>query len=59
MEELKGLDVATATKKVSEKGDVYRILREDDPIIFATADIRVDRVNLFVKDGKVVGSSRG
>lgn len=59
MEKLEGLDVATATKKVTEKGDFVRVIREDDQVMFATGDIRKDRVNLFVKDGKVVGASRG
>lgn len=59
MNKLENLDIATATKIATNEGNVVRVIKEDDQTIFATADIREDRVNLFVRDGKVVASSRG
>jgi hypothetical protein len=57
---LENLDVVSATQIVQENNLKARIIKLDDPMsVVATADIREDRVNLLVKDGKVVGTSRG
>ena len=54
------LDVATARKQVEQEGYKPRIIDLDNPVnVVATADIREDRINLLVKGGKVVGTSRG
>jgi len=54
------LDVATARQNAERDGLKVRVIDIDNSLnSFATADIREDRVNLLVKDGKVVGTTRG
>lgn len=52
--------VAKASEQVKQEGLTPRVISLDEKVeIFATADIREDRVNLFVKNGVVVETSRG
>ena len=53
------LDVNMAKANVEKEGLKARVIDMDSPNMVTTADIRDDRVNLIVKDGKVVGTSRG
>ncbi len=56
---LVGRPVAEARRLVESQGYQYRILIEDGRSGFATADMRLDRVNVEVAAGKVVRADIG
>lgn len=58
-EEIIGLDVSTAVDMIEEAGCKHRIEHEDGQSFMLTMDVRMDRINLSVKNGIVVSSRRG
>jgi hypothetical protein len=58
-EEIIGLDVHTAVDMLEEAGLTYRIEHEDGQSYMLTMDVRMDRINLSIKNGMVIGSRRG
>lgn len=53
-EMLVGMDETEAETKVKEEKMIYRIMKKDDQDFMGSMDVREDRVNLEVVDGKVV-----
>ncbi len=54
-----GKTEAEAARLAEDRGLVIRVMARDGEALFGTTDYRTDRVNLTIKDGVVVGTSRG
>lgn len=50
-----GMDKSQAVQFIKESGFSARIIREDGESFIVTKDYRLDRMNLEIKDGKVLG----
>lgn len=54
-----GMEKHKALVLIKESGFRPRILREDGQSFIGTQDFRLDRINLFIEDGKVLGARCG
>jgi hypothetical protein len=54
-----GLDEVSATIAAEEMGWIVRIIERDGEAFMHTEDHRTDRLNLHIKDGKVIGAEVG
>jgi hypothetical protein len=54
VESLIGMDESEAKGKIAEKDLCCRIRQRDGEDFIGTADFRTDRINFWVKDGKVI-----
>ena len=58
-QKLVGLTEEAAVRKIKEAGFRARIRERDGEHFLGTCDLRSDRVNLYIKDGKVASASIG
>ncbi len=56
---LVGLEQSEAESKITTENMVCRVVAQDDKTFTRTMDYRTDRVNLAIKDGKVVEAKIG
>lgn len=54
-----GLSENVAIEKIRRAGLKSRITEKDGQLYICTRDLRSDRVNLIIKDGKVISSNIG
>jgi hypothetical protein len=54
-----GMEKEKALVLIKESGFRPRILREDGQSFIGAQDFRLDRINLFIEDGKVLGARCG
>lgn len=57
--QLIGMEKQKALVLIKESGFRPRILREDGQSFIGAQDFRLDRINLFIEDGKVLGARCG
>lgn len=53
-----GLTLAEAEARAVSQGDQVRVLGRDGECVDATADLRKDRVSVYLEDGEVVRARR-
>lgn len=56
---LVGLTEAEAGAKLKEQGSSYRISSRDGEYYIVTMDLRMDRYNLHIENGKVISFEMG
>lgn len=52
-DDLIGLTVAEA--KVARPDDIIRVVARDDQYLAVTADYRMDRINVYIKNDVIIG----
>lgn len=58
-QEIIGMEKQAALKVLKEQGLQIRIVSEDGKSFRGTCEYRLDRVNLYIENGKVVKASKG
>jgi heat shock protein HslJ len=58
-ETLVGMETAAAQKATEDAGYAFRVVEEDGVPLAVTSDLRVDRVNVVVVNGKVTSATAG
>lgn len=57
--ELIGLPATTAVKLIEQRGLLARIIRQDDVWFVVTAEVNPSRINLEIKNGKIINAAIG
>lgn len=59
MKSYEGLTLEDAEAKATSQGFKHRVVERDGQMLPTTRDLRMDRLNFKVKDGKVIGVTKG